>query len=182
GVKTVSAEGAAYTWEFEVRPGETKILSYSYNYSLPFVLVLLTLIFLSALYFISKKDILVKKAFVGKAHQIKEGQPLKICVEVINRTRFELTDLVIDDFVQPLFRLEKEFSGVSPTRLSRKGDDIKITWSVARLEPKETRVFTYKITPKVGIGGAYSFSLARVIYRSNNIRKVAYSDQPLTGK
>lgn len=171
-----------YSWELLIGPGEEKVLSYTYNYTIFLLLVLLSVFFATALYSISRKDVMVKKAIVGRGlGSIKGDQEIKICLEVINRTRKEVNNLTVEDFVQPLFKLSKDFS-VKPRTLSRVGDDIKMTWHIARLEPKETRVFCYKIVPKIGLGGEYSFAVARLKYSAGELKKSVFSNQIVIGR
>jgi hypothetical protein len=106
---------------------------------------------------------------------------MKVYIEITNQRGQRINDISVEDYVQPLFRIKKEFSGVTPKGFYRRGDDIKIVWRIPRIEPKETRVFTYTIVPKVGLGGKYSFSLAKLSYRVGNFRRKVYSNDLYLG-
>jgi hypothetical protein len=180
-LKSVSEGGYMYTWNFVLAPGEEKTINCAYNYLFLLLLAVLALFFGVMAYSVSKKDIALKKSLMGKVSRIKGDEEIRVCLEIINKTNKEIASISLEDFVQPLFRIKNEFS-VKPAKITRKGDDIKLTWHIGRLEPKETRVFVYSIVPKVGLGGEYSFSLSRVIYPANGFKKTVLSNPIVIGK
>jgi CRISPR/Cas system-associated protein Cas5 (RAMP superfamily) len=141
----------------------------------------LAVIFFAFLFYLSnKKEIKVKKFFTNKIHGIKEEKEIRICLEIINKTGQDLDNIVLEDFVQPVFKLEKEFYGVKPNKIVKIGSEEKLVWEIPKLGPKETRVFMYKIIPKIGLSEKYSFSLARVKYKKDQISRVLFSNSLAT--
>jgi hypothetical protein len=165
-----------YVWEFTLLPNQSHTISYSFNYSIILILIIAILFLMSTLYFVTKKEIKLTKSFMKKVNEISEGKEIRICIEVVNKAREEITDITVEDYVPPIFSLKKEFSVVKPKKIVDLKKDKKIVWEIPRIEPKETRVFTYKIVPKVGVKGSYSFPLAKLKYKKNKLIKIVLSN------
>jgi hypothetical protein len=164
-----------YVWEFTLAPSQSYIISYSFNYSILLVLIVALIFLCSMLYLAMRKEIVVRKFLMSKVTEIKEGKEIKICLEVINRTKEEINNLILEDFIPPIFEL-KSFQIVEPEKVYETKKEKKVVWSISRIEPKETRVFNYKIIPKVGVKGKYSFPLAKVKYKKDKITKIVFSN------
>ncbi len=169
-----------YLWEFVLLPNQKYTIIYSYNYSALLILSLAVIFFSFLFYLSSKKEIKVKKFFTNKVHGIKEKKEIRICLEVINKSKQELNSITVEDFVQPLFKLEKKFQGVKPNKIVKIGSEEKLVWEIPKLRSRETRIFTYKIIPKIGLSEKYSFSLARVKYKKDRMRRVLFSNSLTT--
>ncbi len=169
-----------YLWEFVLLPNQKYTIIYSYNYSALLILSLAVIFFSFLFYLSSKKEIKVKKFFTNKVHGIKEKKEIRICLEVINKSKQELNSITVEDFVQPLFKLEKKFQGVKPNKIVKIGSEEKLVWEIPKLRSRETRIFTYKIIPKIGLSEKYSFSLARVKYKKDQMRRVLFSNSLTT--
>jgi len=166
-----------YLWEFVLLPNQKYVISYSYNYSVILILFLIVIFFFTLFYLSNRKEIKIKKLFTKKVHFIKEEKEIKICLEIINRTSQELHSIVVEDFVQPIFKLKKEFQGLRPSKIVKIDSEKKLVWEIPKLEPKETRILMYKIVPKIGISEKYSFSLAKVKYKKDKLSKVVFSNK-----
>ena len=175
--KLVEGDSYKYVWEFALLPNQKYIISYSYNYSLLLILCLAIVFFvvLSSMSF--RKEVKVKKFLAKRINKLEEGKEISVCIELVNKTKQDLSDVLIEDYVQPIFKLNKEFSGVRPNKIIKIGTKEKLVWRVLRLEPRETRIFSYKITPRVGLTEVYSFSLAKVRYKIKDLVKVVFSNQ-----
>ena len=165
-----------YIWSFEIDANKKYIISYSYNYSVIVVLFIAIGFLGFMLYLVTRKDLKLNKMMITKVNEISEGQEIKICLEVLNKTNEEITNITIEDFVPPIFELKKEFSVIKPNKIVKDKEDKKLIWEILRLEPKETRVFTYKIVPRVGISGKYSFPLAKIKYKKEDMSKIVFSN------
>ncbi|MBN2094665.1 MAG: hypothetical protein JW727_01325 [Candidatus Aenigmarchaeota archaeon] len=171
-----------YIWELSVSGGQTRTFTHQYNYHLIFIGFFVAICLVVLLAMILRTEVEVKKSVMGKIVHIKSDTEIRICLEVTNRSWREIRDLTIEDFVQPIFRIKRRFSGVEPVGFYRKGDDIKIVWKIPSIQPREARVFTYTIVPKVGLGGTYQFNIAKVTYHAGGVRKAVYSNQAIAGK
>ena len=165
-----------YLWEFVLLPNQKYVIIYSYNYSVIFILSLALIFFAFLFYSSNKKEIKVKKYIANNVWKIKEGKEIKICLEVINKTKQEINGIVLEDFIQPIFKLKNEFEGVKPDKILKIKSEEKLVWEIPRMEPKEMRIFIYKIVPKVGLNEKYSFSLAKAKYKKDQITKVVFSN------
>ncbi len=165
-----------YVWEFEIGPKQTYTITYSHNYSIIAVLLIAIGFLGFMLYWVTKKDLKLNKTAITKVKEIKERHEIKICLEVLNKTNHEITDITLEEFVPPIFDLKKEFSVIKPKKIVKDKQDRKLVWEISRIEPKETRVFTYKVTPRIGVSGKYSFPLARIKYKRESISKLVFSN------
>lgn len=165
-----------YIWEFEILPNQQYIISYSYNYSIIAVLILALLFLAFMLFLVTRKDLKLSKILMTKISEIEEGKEIKICLEILNKTSEEISNITLEDFVPPIFKLKKEFSVIKPKRIVKEKEERKLVWEIPRIEPKETRIFTYNIVPKVGVKGKYSFPLARVKYKRRELSKISFSN------
>ena len=174
-LKIDSGSSYKYVWEFVLAPSQTYTIYYSFNYSVLLVLIVALLFLCFMMYLVARKEVIVKKTLINKIREIKEGKEIKICLEVINRTKEDIYNLVLEDFVPPLFEI-KNFQIVKAEKIYEEKNERKIVWTIPKIEPKETRIFNYTLVPKIGIKGAYSFPLAKLKYRKDKIRKVVFSN------
>ncbi|RLI99166.1 MAG: hypothetical protein DRP06_04120 [Candidatus Aenigmatarchaeota archaeon] len=175
--KLIEGSSYKYIWEFVLLPNQKYIISYSYNYSLFLILCLAIIFFIVLLSLSLRREVKVKKFLVNRINKLDEGKEVGVCIEVINKTKHELNNVLIEDYIQPIFKLNKEFAGVRPDKIIKIGAKDKLVWKVSRFEPRETRVFSYKITPRVGLIETYSFSLAKVRYKIKELVKLVFSNQ-----
>jgi len=175
--KLVEGDTYRYVWEFVLLPNQKYIISYSYNYSLVLILCLAVVFFVVLFGRSVKGEVKIKKFLTKRIDKLKEGKEINVCIEVVNKTKHELTNVLVEDYVQPIFKLNKEFTGVRPDKIIKIGAKDKLVWKVLRLEPKETRIFSYTIIPRVGLTETYSFSLAKVKYKIEDSVKEVFSNQ-----
>jgi hypothetical protein len=169
-------------WEFLVAGNSARTFTYAYNYSYAFMIILIAILGIAAVIIVLRKGVVLKKTVLGSVKRIKTDNEIRIGIEIANRTGRTVEDVTLEDYIQPLFKIKKSFLGMAPSGFYRKGDDIKIVWKIPKIEPKETRVFTYTIVPKVGLGGSYSFSNAKLTYKIGNFRKIVLSNHARLGK
>ncbi|MCK4730619.1 MAG: hypothetical protein KAT28_04835 [Candidatus Aenigmarchaeota archaeon] len=175
--KLVEGNSYKYVWEFVLLPNQKYIISYSYNYSLFLILCLAIISFVVLFGRSVRMEVKVKKSLTKRIDKLKEGKKITICIEIINKTKHELSNVLIEDYVQPIFKLNKEFTGIRPDKIIKIGAKDKLIWKISRLEPKETRIFAYTIIPRVGLIETYSFSLAKVKYKIKDLVKEVFSNQ-----
>jgi hypothetical protein len=169
-------------WEFMLEAGESKTFNYTYSYTYGFIAVFVVLAGIIALYFLMNRGMHIKKSVAAGPGGIKSSSEVKVYLEVSNRTGRRIKDIMIEDYVQPLFKIRKNFTGIAPSGFYRKGDDIRIAWKIPKIEPNESRVFTYTLVPKVGLGSGYSFSKAKLTYRIGSYRRIVMSNSARSEK
>ncbi|OYT43275.1 MAG: hypothetical protein B6U88_01400 [Candidatus Aenigmarchaeota archaeon ex4484_56] len=162
-----------YTWDFVLLPNQSFTISYSYDYIILVLLIVLGGLFIVLLFLTFRKEIKIKKSIVNKIKKIKEGKDIKILLEVENTTNKELSHIIVEDFLPPLFELKESL--LKP-KIKKKTNEAILRWEIPKLEPKETRIFSYTIIPKLGLDENYSFPLARVIYKIGEIKKESLSN------
>ena len=156
-----SIEGDTYKWTFSIKPGEEKTVEYKIDY-LPLFLVFVVVVVLVWFFLFKIRTIKIRKHIMQKK-VIEEGEEFTVGLDVKNFTGSQLNDVVIKDFVPPVFSV-KDTEGPKPTkRVTKMGTEL--TWKIKEFAKKEERVLTYKIIPMFGVKG--QAKLPRAISRFN---------------
>ena len=148
-----------YTWNREIKPGETLEISVKTNWLLP----LLVILFIIAIIILAKQYtktnlVLRKKVSFMKA---KGGEfALKVSIFIHAKKYLERVNII--DRLPPLVKIYERFGGEKPSRINER--DKKIEWDFEKLEAGETRILSYVIYSKVGVLGKFALPAATAIY------------------
>jgi hypothetical protein len=160
----VEREGASvyYTWNQEIKPGETAQIIVKTNWLFPFLIILfvILIVFLTKKY--SETNLVLKKrvSFV----KAKGGEfALKVSIFVNARKYVERVNIL--DRIPPLVEVYEKFGGDQPSRVDKKNR--KVEWNFEKLEAGEMRVISYIIYSKVGVLGRFALPTATAIYERN---------------
>ncbi|MEM5843653.1 MAG: hypothetical protein QXX07_00385 [Candidatus Aenigmatarchaeota archaeon] len=151
-----------YVWEFEnVKPGEEVIVRYEIKllyvwlFSLGIVIVVIL-----AFKFVYGPTVVKKyKPIVPTL-----GKEITIALEIKNKSKHEIEDVEVRDFVPTLFEVSEKFDTVRPDSVKKVKGGTIITWKFNSLKPLEERVLTYKIKPKMEISGTFKLPNAYMKY------------------
>jgi len=148
-----------YTWESEVKPGETLIIKVKTNWLLPILIIVLLIVIVVMVKKISRTDVILRKRvnFV----RTKGGEfALKVSL-IINAQKYvERVNLV--DRLPSLVKVHTKFSGPPPTRINE--ETKRIEWNFEKLEAGEKRMVSYIVYSKVGIMGKFALPAATIFY------------------
>ena len=148
-----------YTWDREIKPGETLEIVVKTNWFLP-LLVIFFIVFIVILtkQYLKTNLVLRKKVSFVKA---KGGEfALKVSIFVHSKKYIEGVNII--DKLPPLVKIYERFGGEKPSRINEKGR--KIEWNFEKLEAGETRILSYIIYSKVGVLGRFALPAATAIY------------------
>jgi len=148
-----------YTWDREIKPGETLEIVVKTNWFLP-LLVIFFIVFIVILtkQYLKTNLVLRKKVSFVKA---KGGEfALKVSIFVHSKKYIEGVNII--DKLPPLVKIYERFGGEKPSRINEKGR--KIEWNFEKLEAGETRILSYIIYSKVGVLGRFALLAATAIY------------------
>jgi hypothetical protein len=151
--------GIYYTWNHEIKPGETAEVEVKTNWLFPLFLIF----FIVAIVILTKKYsgtnlILRKKVSFVRA---KGGEfALKVSVFVNSKKYLERVNVI--DRLPPLVKIYEKFGREVPTRFDEKTR--RIEWNFEKLEAGETRVLSYIIYSKVGVMGRFALPTATAIF------------------
>ncbi|HUW43957.1 MAG TPA: hypothetical protein VMV95_03295 [Bacillota bacterium] len=148
-----------YTWDREIRPGETLEIIVKTNWLFPFLIILFIILIVVLTKKYSETTLVLKKkvSFV----KVKSGEfALKVSVLVNAKKYVERVNII--DRVPPLTEIYERFGGDQPSRIDKKNR--RIEWSFEKLEAGEMRVLSYVIYSKVGVLGKFALPTATAIY------------------
>ena len=151
-----------YTWDKEIKPGETLEIVVRTNWLFPLLVILfiVTIVILAKQY--SKTNLVLKKrvSFV-KA----KGGEFALKVSIIVNAKKYIERVSIIDRLPPLVKIYERFGGKKPSRINEK--DRKIEWEFEKLEAGEIRMLSYIIYSKVGIMGKFALPATTAIYEKD---------------
>ncbi len=94
---------------------------------------------------------------------ITREKEILISLDVRNRTKHEMRDVEVRDFVPSIARVVEKFDTLAPrTRTSEVGTELR--WKIDSLKVGEERVLTYRIRPVVEVVGSLNLPEAKVRY------------------
>ena len=169
-----------YTWEIQgLDPGQTKII----RYKLRFVNALITTLVLSFLLFLVYEYItkpMLKKGYYGF---LSGEEELKISLNVKNRKRRTLKNVIVKDVVPPIAKVVRKFDTRIP-EIKLKSSGTELVWKIDKLKPGEEVLLTYKIKPLIDVIGKLTLPKSYLTYKGKVRRekRVVSKSVSITGK
>ncbi|MCK5043691.1 hypothetical protein KAR52_01655 [Candidatus Pacearchaeota archaeon] len=161
-----------YTWNQQIKPGETLEIVVKTNWILPFIVIffIVMAVVLSKQY--SKTDLILRKrvSFV-KA----KGGEFALKVSILVRAQKYVERVNIIDRLPALVKIYERFGGEKPSRINEKNK--RIEWNFEKLESGETRMLSYIIYSKVGILGKFALPSATAVYEKDGKIKESTSNR-----
>jgi hypothetical protein len=151
-----------YTWDAELKPGESLNIVVRTNWLLPLLAVLLVIAIVILTKQFSRTNLSLKKkvTFVNA----KGGEfALKVSTIVTARKFVERVNVI--DRLPMLVKLHEKFGGEMPAKVDEKAR--KIEWHFDKLQPGESRIISYIIYSKVGVLGKFALPTARAVYEKD---------------
>ena len=160
-----------YSWKVPaLKPGESYEIIYETRVWWLWVLggIILAGIFFGLKYFYSLTLI---KEYRPKS-SLAPGKDISVFLGIRNKTRREMKNLVVKDYIPPVVTLVKKFPTLKP-QIKKAGDRIELTWKIPILKPGEEVILSYKIRPIVEIMGTLKLPHATVRFLDRGrVRKI----------
>jgi len=148
-----------YTWQRELKPGETLRIRVRTNWTWPFVIVLAIILIALAINLYLKRDVSISKKVVYV--KTKTGEfALKVVISI--KARKYVENVKIIDKLPMLVKIHEKYKTLEPDVIDEKNR--RLEWNLGGLNAGENRVFSYIIYSKVNVLGRFSIPEARVIY------------------
>ncbi len=160
----VERQGLAvyYTWNREIKPGETLEIIIKTNWLLPLLAVffIVAIVLLAKAY--SKTHLILKKrvSFINA-----KGGEFALKVSILVHAKKYIEKVSIIDRLPLLVKLYEKFGGEKPLRIDEKNR--RVEWGFEKLEEGETRMLSYIIYSKVGVLGKFALPATTAIYERN---------------
>ena len=161
-----------YTWNQQIRPGETLEIIVKTNWLLPFIVILFVVMAVIFAKLYSNTDLILRKrvSFV----RAKGGEfALKVSIFVRAQKYVERVNII--DRLPALVKVYERFGGEKPSRINEKNK--RIEWGFEKLEAGETRTLSYIIYSKVGILGKFALPSATAVYEKDGKIKESTSNR-----
>ncbi|MFC1710628.1 hypothetical protein ACFLZJ_00510 [Nanoarchaeota archaeon] len=148
-----------YTWDREIKPGETLEIKMRTNWLFPLLIIILVVVIVILAKQYMKTNLSVKKrvAFVRA-----KGGEFALKVSIFVKAKRYVERISIIDRLPPLVKLYEKFGNEKPLRINETTK--RIEWGYEKLEEGETRLITYIIYSKVGILGKFALPKTTAIY------------------
>jgi hypothetical protein len=155
-----------YTWLIPtILPGEEKSLTYElavWNT----VLVIIAVILLVLIAFRYVFTIRISKSY-RKFATVAGAKEILVSLEVKNRTRHVLKDVIVRDYLPSSAHIIERFETMRPT-IQKSLAGTELLWKFETLRPHEERVISYHIKPAMEIVGEIRLPKANVRYMDHN--------------
>ncbi len=162
-----------YSWNRELKPGESLEVKIKTNWFLPLIFILLIVAIVVFVKEYAKTDLKIKKrvTFVKS-----KGGEFALKVSLLVDARKQVENLLIVERIPPLLSLYKKVFGREiPTRIDEKSK--KIEWQFKRLEAGEKRMINYVIYSKLGVLGKFALPRTAGFYERDGKLHEASSNQ-----
>jgi hypothetical protein len=151
-----------YEWDFgNVDPGEEVMIKYEIKLLYVWLFTLGTVVVvILAFKFVYKPTVIKKYRPITPTL----GKEVTIALEIKNKTRHEIENVEVKDFVPALFEVSEKFETVRPESIKKVKGGTLLTWKFDVLKPLEERILTYNIKPVMEISGTFKLPNAYVKY------------------
>ena len=153
-------------WEVELGSEESVMHQAVTNYRLLFY-IFIGVILIGLFYWYVRSPVEIgKKATTTKDSEEGALSQIKLTLEVRNKSKKPLQNVVITDVVPAIVNVEQnlELGTLKPKEVKSTKHGTKVTWSLAELDGLEHRLITYKVKAKLNILGTFSLPRAEVHY------------------
>ncbi|MEM5772665.1 MAG: hypothetical protein QXL86_00330 [Candidatus Aenigmatarchaeota archaeon] len=161
-----------YSWLVPLLvPGSSYTITYEIStWNAVLIAVVLIIIIVYSFANIFNISLEKKHKFVGPITKDKE---ITIMLEVKNRTRNEIRDVVVRDFVPGIATVVEKFDTLRPT-LRKIANGTEIVWKIPSLAPGDERVLTYRIKPIVDVIGTLKLPKAYLKFmdKKKEVKKI----------
>lgn len=160
-----------YTWEKELQPTESLIVSTTTNYTFPFLLALIIVLVALFAKIYSETALTVSKrvSFV----KTKGGEfALKVRLNVKAKNHVDNVQLI--DSLPGLTKLYEKF-GNKPDKIDAKTK--RLFWNVGRLNAGEERVYSYIIYSKMSVTGRFELPAATAVFQKEGKNMEVWSNR-----
>ncbi|MEM5829154.1 MAG: hypothetical protein QW040_01140 [Candidatus Aenigmatarchaeota archaeon] len=161
-----------YTWLVpQLNPGQTYTITYEIS-TWNAVLIAIALIVIIVYSFLSIFSVSIEKRHRVLGPITKEKE-ITIMLEVKNRSKNEIRDVLVRDFVPGIAKVIEKFDTLRPT-LRKVANGTEVVWRIPSLAPGDERILTYRIKPIVDIIGVLKLPKAYLKFmdKKKEVRKI----------
>ena len=134
-------------WNYNLQPGESKIIGYKVNYRWPtFILILIILAVALVYVFRMKNSIVISKKVLGMhAPQGGSVHVMKVVINIKNRGNMAVNKVRIIDRVPNTIKAPAQFVSMRPNHIKAVPDGSVMVWDVHNIKRGEEKIISYRI-------------------------------------
>jgi len=170
--------GRYLSWEVSLGPNESTNLNTTTNYRILLYLLIAALFIIGFYLYVQSPISINKTAVTTKSAESGALSEIKITLELKNRSKKPIKDVMITDLVPGIADVEKslELGTLKPKEIKHANTGTKVIWSLAELDVGEHRLITYKVKAKLNILGTFSLPRAIVEFKKKGKTNKSYSN------
>ena len=151
-------------WQFEIPPGESRVVSYTTNYQQLFAALIVLLLLIAAFVYWLNQGMQIKKS-VFHVRDSKGTSELKVMLHIRNRTHRHVTGVKVLDVLPNIVQPSAEFGTLEPDQVQKGDKTTRLVWEIKELEPREERILSYQVTSQLSIIGSIVLPPATVRFK-----------------
>ena len=162
-----------YTWNKELKPGETLQITVKTNWLYPLLLIIFVIAIIILVKRYTFNDVIIRK----RVSYVKaKGGEFALKVSLFLHTKNYVERVNIVDRLPSLMKIYERFGGEKPSRINEANRLIE--WDFEKLEAGEVRTLSYIIYSKnVGVMGKFALPSATAIYQKDGEVKESTSNK-----
>ena len=168
--------GYLYAWNLQLEPGQTKTIAIETNYRGFFALLVILIAIALVVYFVTKRDISIKKKLVSNKKEQDGSSTVKISITLKNKGFKKIHNVKVMDRVPKIAETPHEFGTAHP-KVAETPQGVQLIWEITTLSSNEEKIFTYKARSKLQIIGKSTIPSAVAKYVKGN-RTLTVSSNP----
>jgi hypothetical protein len=151
--------GVYYTWNQEIKPGESSEIKVQTNWLFPLILILFIVAIAGITRYYSTRNLVLKKrvSFVKT-----KGGEFALKVSVVIKAKRYIEKVNIMEKLPPLVKLHEKFGVEVPSRIDEKNR--RIEWRFNKLEEGEVRTISYIMYSKIGVVGKFALPRTTALF------------------
>jgi hypothetical protein len=159
-----ATKGGNLVWSFSLEPGETYTVKIIRNYRPFFYGFLVVVIAVALLYFYIEKSVVIRKRVFMMKSTVEGITEMKILLIVRNGGSSSLHGVKIMDVLPNIIHPTYEFGTLKPDQIQQGERSKRFVWNIGTLEPKEERMFTYRVRAKMHLSEGATLPPATLHY------------------
>lgn len=172
----------SYSWQKELRPGETLKVIIKTNWLFPAIILIAVLLIIFFIQIYLTSDVILKKRInYVKTKSTKGGEfALKVSINVKARRFVEKIEVL--DKLPPIVKLYERYGTIAPDRIDEKNK--RLAWNIESLNAGAETVLSYIIYSKIGVVGKFELPTATAVYekqgkiKETSSNKVFFVNEP----
>lgn len=164
-------------WDLNLAPGASDTISYTVNYRIPGLIVIILIVALGGLYlFRQRNPLLVTKRVLSMHTPTGTVGIMKVIIHVKNRGALPVKNVRIVDKIPKTIKAPTKHGMFKPTHVKASPDGTVMVWELPSLGARGERVISYRLEGKIQVLGKLHLPTAYAKYVFFRKTRIARSD------